>query len=316
MDLDNIIGIVAVVGPEGSCKTSMGLTFDKPLVHFDLDVGGFRRAKWRLPEGTRVVCLQAHENIADIKPGSFDILTKPFPRPVELSRLLGTEATQVSTRIQVQFPRKVTGMHELWQKIVRDFVTVCQWPEVVTIMIDSGTLFWFIDHRGYLQELQQKQLLKWQNDPAHKNQPFDENDYRERLQPIEYAEPNDRMTQIFHTARAFNKNLVLTFYPTDEYGPMPDGKGGYADQKTGKEIMDGFKNTGKLADLVVWTAVKSRLEPSDPTNPNSMKVEKKVPFARIDKAGLDGMGISAVGMEVPATFEGIISLRNLMRGVK
>ena len=42
------IGIVADCGDEGTGKTTMALTFPKPLVHFDIDVVGFRRAAWRL----------------------------------------------------------------------------------------------------------------------------------------------------------------------------------------------------------------------------------------------------------------------------
>lgn len=313
MDLNEILGIVAIVGEEGSCKTTMGISWPKKLVHFDIDVGGFKRAAWRIPDTTKVKVLQAYEDIASLPPSDWDVISKPYPKPVELARLLGNEAVQPdrpSSRITVQFPRKVVGMHELWQKIVRDFVAVCQIPEVTSIMLDSATMFWNIDHRSYLQELQQKQLLKWQSDSAHKNTPFDENDYRERLQPIEYAEPNDRMTQIFHTARAFNKNLILTHYPTDVYGPMPDGKGGMADAKTGQVTLDGYKNTGKLVDLVVWTSVKD-VPPAKPG-----EAVTKRPVARITKAGIEGLGINAVGLEVNASFEGIIGLRNLMRGMK
>jgi len=41
---NNLIGIVAICANEGACKTTMALSFPKPLVHFDTDVGGFRRA--------------------------------------------------------------------------------------------------------------------------------------------------------------------------------------------------------------------------------------------------------------------------------
>lgn len=314
VSLDNILGIAAIVGEEGTCKTTMALSWPLKTVHFDLDVGGFKRAGWRLPTKTVIKLLAAHEPISNADPREFDILSKPYPKPVQLGRLLGAESKIVSSRIEVRFPRKVEGMAELWKDIVRDFVAVCQMPEVVTIILDSATMFWNIDHRGYLQELQEKQLLKWQSDSSHRGATFDENDYRERLQPIEYGEPNDRMTQVFHTARAFNKNLVLTHYPTDVYGPMPDGKGGMADAKTGQVTLDGYKNTGKLVDLVVWTSIKTHLVPDDITKPLGTKHEEKYPVAKITKAGIEGMGITAVGMEVPASFEGIINLRNMMRG--
>jgi len=39
MGLDDYLGIVAVCGDEGTGKTTMALTFPKPLRHFDVDVG-------------------------------------------------------------------------------------------------------------------------------------------------------------------------------------------------------------------------------------------------------------------------------------
>ncbi|KKL50881.1 hypothetical protein LCGC14_2301050 [marine sediment metagenome] len=282
MGLDNYLGISAMCGDEGTGKTTMALTFPKPIRHFDVDVGGFRRAIWRLTaEGVE---------------------SKSYPRPIQVDKLMGTQGTP-STRLVI--PKKVEGMKELWQDIVTDFVAACQDAAVSTIVIDSATLLWNICHQSHLQELQERQLIRWRNDPQTKNRQFDENDYRERLQPMEYGPANDRMRTILHTARAFQKNLVLTHYPTDEYGPMPDGKGNMVEGKTGKKILDGFKETLKLVDLVVWTSIKETTVAGKTT---------KEPICKITKCGLEGAGLTAVGMETPATYEGIINLVNLLRG--
>lgn len=312
---DNILGITAIVGEEGTCKTTMALSFPRKVFHMDIDVGGFRRAAWRIPEVDRIKTLAADELLSDTNPDDFDIITKPYPRPIQIDKLLGQQTTtSISSRIQISFPRKVEGMIELWQKIVIDFVAACRMPAVNTIIFDSATLLWNINHNSYLQELQQKQLLRWQTDPKTAKLPFDENDYRERLQPIEYGTANDRMRSVFHTARAFNKNLVMTHYPTDVYGSMPDGKGGYVEARTGEKALDGFKETAKLVDIVVWTSVKTRLIPDDPKKLGSKTHEERYPVAKFAKAGVEGMGIRALGMEVPASFEGVINLRNLMKG--
>ena len=158
-------------------------------------------------------------------------------------------------------------------------------------------------HQSHLQELQERQLVQWRN--RNPKVPFDENEYRERLQPIEYGPANDKMRTILHTARSFQKNLVLTHYPTDEYGAIPDGKGNVVEGKTGNKIMDGFKETLKLSDLVVWLSVKEKSEKG---------VKTRMPIARIAKCGLEGMGLDAVGLEIPATYEGIINLQRMMRG--
>lgn len=280
MGLDDYLGIVAVCGDEGTGKTTMACTFPKPLRHFDVDVGGYRRAAWRL----------------DVE----GIESKGYPKPIQIDKLMGTVGTP-STRVSI--PKKVEGMKELWQQIVTDFVAACMDAEVKTVVIDSATLLWGICHNSHLQELQERQLAKHKKD--HPNTPFDENEYRERLLPIEYGPANDRMRTILHTARSFSKNLVLTHYPTDEYGPMPDGKGGLADAKTGKKVIDGFKETLKLVDLVVWASVRETVNAG---------VTERQPVAKITKCGLEGAGLAAVGLEIPATYEGIVNIVELLKG--
>lgn len=286
--IEDYLGITAICGDEGSGKTTMALSFPKPLRHFDIDVGGYRRAAWRMEmEG---------------------VATKAYPRPIQINKLLGQQKEEASTRIN--FPKKVEGMKELWQTVVTDFVAACQDAEVATIVLDSATLLWTVCHNGVLQETQERQLANFKKNNQHT--PFDENDYRERLQPVEYGPANDRMRQLLHTARSFQKNLVITHYPTDEYGAIPDGKGNMVEGKTGIKIMDGFKETLKLSDLVVWTSIKSQMVLLDPKNPQSQKMEEKYPSAKITKCGIEGMGLSAVGLEIPATYEAFINIKNAM----
>lgn len=279
---EDYIGITAIVGDEGTGKTTMALTFPRPLVHFDIDVGGYRRAAWRLEDTT-------------------DITTKSYPMPIQTSKLMG-QTTDASSRIRV--PKKVEGMKEMWQQIVQDFVDACQNQEVKTLVLDSSTLLWNINHKTELQMIQERQVARQKKEKA--NQPWDDNDYRERLQPIEYGPANDRMRTLLHTARSFQKNLVLVHYPTDEYGAVPDGKGGMGEGKTGKVILDGFKETVKLVDLVVWTRILEQAVQGGG--------KEKYPVAKFAKCGIEHMGLKAVGMEVVASYEAIINLRDMMKG--
>ena len=275
--------IVAVCAEEGAGKTTMALSFPKPLVHLDTDVGGFRRAAWRLPK----------EEIKLIE-------SKSYPKPISVEKLKGQIGTP-TTRIVV--PKKVEGMKELWQQFAQDFVDACMRPEIATLVVDSATALWNICHNSHLQELQERQLAAHMR--LKKNIPFDENEYREKLLPIEYGPANDKMRTVLHTARSFSKNLVLTHYPTDEYGAILQKDGTTVEGRTGKQIMDGFKETVKLSDLVMWLSVKERVE-------GGKKI--KEPVARITKCGLEGMGLDAVGLEIPASYEGIVNLQQLMRG--
>ena len=312
MGLDfEYLGITAIVGEEGTCKSTMALSFPTPIFHLDIDVGGFSRAAWRLKKenpNIRIQRFEPDEDVTKTNFGEFDIITKSYPKPVQLNKLLGQMMEKTASTRKLNVPKKVEGMKELWQNIITDFVYACQQP-IATVILDSATMFWTIDHSARLQELQEIQEYRWKTDSRTAKLPWDENEYRERLQPIEYGQPNDRMTTVLHTSRSFRKNLVLTHYPTDEYGQIADGKGGLTDGKTGVKIIDGFKNTGKLVDLIVWTSVK---ETSRVTK--GVTTKEKQPIARIAKCGIEGMGLDAVGKEINASFEAIISLRNMMRG--
>jgi len=280
---EEFIGITAICGEEGTCKTTMAISFPKPLVHFDTDVGGYRRAAWRLSK----------EELAQIT-------SKSYPKPISVEKLKGQIGTP-STRIIV--PKKMEGMKELWQQFAQDFVDACMDEKIATIVVDSATQLWIICHGSHLQELQERQLS--QHLRAHKGVPFDENDYREKLQQYEYGPANDKMRTVLHTARSFSKNLVLTHYPTDEYGVIPDAKGNMVEGKTGVKVLDGFKETVKLSDLVMWLSVKEERKEGKTI---------KTPTAKITKCGLEGMGLDAVGLEIPASYEGVMNLQRLMRG--
>ena len=294
--IDSEYWLIALCGEEGTCKTTMSLTFPKPLSHLDIDVGGYRRAAWRLDTS--------------------DIETHSFPKPLtdaDIAKMKGiTNPNPKASTRTLGVPKRVEGMVELWQSTIDQIVKDALNPKLRSIVIDSATMHYKVGCDAYLQELQEKQLLKYKKE--HPNIPFDPNDFREKLQPIEYGFVYDRLQRIYHTCRSYKKNLILIHYPTDEYGPMPDGRGNIVNDKTGKIIMDGYKDTAKFADAVMWLSVRSRMVLSDPSNPKSTKVEEKYPVAKFTKCGIVGMGMKAVGMEVAATYEGIVNLKNLMLG--
>lgn len=296
MGLDDYLGITAIVGDEGTGKTTMALTYPKPIFHMDIDLGGFRRAAWRLEDLRTKVC-SVDEDISQIDWSQYDLVTKSYPRPIQMNKLLGQTFEQTSTRATVQVPKRVEGMKELWQQIVTDFVAVCQSP-ARTINPDSATMLWTIDHQSTLQEAQERQMAQGIM-PEHDK-------FRERLQRFEYGTANDRMRTLFHTARTFSKELVLTHYPADVYGPIPDGRGGMTEGKTGQLKADGFGETVKMSDAVLWVRIAEQtLQPG---------VVNRYPVAKFTKCGIEGMGLKAVGIEIMASYEAIINLRNMMRG--
>ncbi|MCK9597452.1 MAG: ATP-binding protein [Sphaerochaeta sp.] len=300
--------IASIWGVEGSGKSSVALTWPSPLFHLDLDLGGFERAIWRIEDifraekkELRILRCEPDEDISKIKWEEYDIISKPYLAPLQLEKLMGVQKQGASVR----FPRQVIGYKQLWQSIVIDFVAVCQSPRVRTIVTDSATQLWTVCHTSLLQEKQEIQIAKGVKP--------DSNDFRERLQAIEF--PNDRMRELIYTARSAGKHLIMTHYPKDVYANKVGDKGveSYA---TGEQTPDGFKHTVQLDDIVIrtYTELDNRKELA----PGVINADyrKPRPFAKIDlKCGLSGMGMTAVGLELPEpSYQGLMQLQSLLRG--
>lgn len=293
--------IVSLWGVEGCGKSSLALSFPRPLFHLDLDLGGFERAAWRLEsEDIAIKRLQANESIERVVWTKVELASKPYVAPLQKEKLLGIQKNGVSVR----FPRQVVNVKELWQEIVTDIVNICSIPLIKTIVVDSATQLWSICHQGLLQEKQEVQLSQGVKAESDK--------FREKLMPIEF--PNSRMRDLIYTVRSFGKNLVMTHYPKDVYAEKLVGEK-VESYKTGEVELDGFKHTVALDDLVLWcyTEVDRRKEVAKKPNPD---YNKFVPRAKISlKCGLRGLGMKAVGVELPEpSYAGLMELQKMLTG--
>lgn len=295
--------IISLWGIEGSGKSTLGLTFPKPLFHQELDIGGFERSIWYIEQKylkkLRVLRLEDKADVSKIDWSKWDIVSKPYITPVQLEKLKGLAG------ITVKLPKQVMGIKEVWQEIIVDTVTVSQQSLVKTIMSDSATQLWWIAHTGFLQEKQEMQIAQGIK--------IESKEFREKLQPVEF--PNNRMRELIYAVKSFGKHLVMTHYPKDVYANKLTEKGieSYA---TGEVEPDGFKHTVTLDDIVLWCYAeidKRREIAKGVENPD---YNKPVPRAKISlKCGLSGMGMKAVGLELPEpSYEGLMELQTMMRG--
>jgi len=208
-------------GEDKSGKSSLALTFPKPIQHLEFDLGGYDRAKWRFKKDTD---------------GGF-VTTKPFVVPMQ-----GT-----IDEVTIKQSKIVTGVKELWYEFLVEYLRFLK-SEMVTGVIDTGTLLWETICTAYLQEKQEIQL-----DP-NGNLLRSESRLRVSLLPIEYREPNIRMRGLIYQAKAHGKNLVLTHHSRDEYKPMTDFKTGeIKDSRTGERERSGFSSLGDSTDLMLHT---------------------------------------------------------------
>lgn len=118
-----------ISGETKTGKTTLGLTFPKPLRHFDLDVGGFRRAKHRFQ--------------ADIDSGQ--VVSKSYFAPQQA----------VIGRLDVGPSKLLVGMKELWYKMLKDYLEALKDEDVATIMFDSWAQVWELCRSAFLQEKQE-----------------------------------------------------------------------------------------------------------------------------------------------------------------
>lgn len=260
--------ILGLYGDDKTGKSTLALTFPKPLVHFEFDLGGFDRAESRFKE--------------EVASGA--IRSIPLMMPMQIQLVKDNKGN-----VEARPSKLVVGMKELWYRFLGEYAQLAQKPDIATIAIDTATICWEICRLGFLQEKQEAQL-----DQSGRLLPGQV--LRERLLPIEYAEPNARMRSIYYAAKAYNKHLVLCHHSRDEYKPQRTDKG-IEDMRTGQRELAGWQSIGDMADVIVKTYLKG--------NP-------QVPQCRVELCGLH---LPAVGMEFQEpSYEKINSAIAMMRG--
>jgi len=212
-------------GEDKSGKSSLALTFPKPIQHFEFDLGGYDRAIWRFKK----------DKDSDV------ITTKSFVMPIQGN----------VDEVTIKPSKIITGVKELWYQFLVEYLKFLK-DDIVTGIMDTGTLLWEMICTAYLQEKQEIQL-----DP-NGNLLRSESRLRVSLLPIEYREPNIRMRGLIYQAKAHGKHLILAHHSRDEYKPMTDFKTGeIKDARTGARERSGFSSLGDSTDLMLHTYKKN-----------------------------------------------------------
>jgi len=242
--------IFGLWGEDKTCKTTLALTFPKPLVFMEFDIGGFDRAIYRFQEelDKELTCYE------------------PYPMPMTFGTLDPAHLAIKPTKI-------IIGMKELFYKWAASYLKHLNDPKIKTIVIDTATLMYSINCDCYLQELQEKQLPLRTDGKGS-----DGKTLRSQLLQIEYREPNNRMRGILYNAKSHGKNLVMVHHARDEYKPMPQKDGSLASAATGKRVRSGFTTLGDSADVIVHTFIKE-----EPVMDKGKQIGvKATPFCSVD----------------------------------
>lgn len=263
-------------GEDKTAKTTLALTAPKPLRHIEFDIGGFARAAGRFN--------------GDIQSGA--IKTEKYILP------LAALATQVPDKdtITLKQSKLIIGMKELWyEKFLVDYYNLLNDESTATVVIDTSTVLWEVCRLGYLQEKQEAQLVNGVLPHGEK--------LRERLAPIEHAEPNTRMRHLLYLAQALDKNLVLTHHSRSEYKDVLTSDGKIEAMTTGNIERAGWAHLGDIADILVHTYLKNHGTPKEP---------KWIPWCRVD---LCGICLEMQGQEVQEpTWDKLINMAKMLKG--
>ncbi len=125
--------VVKIQGEVGVGKSTLALTFPKPLRHLDTDVGGFERAAWRFED--------------EMKSGSIRSTSYHVPQQSIKDKLMGNKQAN-----------RIVGMKELWYRMLGDYVVASEDKSVSTVVWDSWTRVWNLCTSAFLEEKQEKDV--------------------------------------------------------------------------------------------------------------------------------------------------------------
>ena len=285
---------LGVYGDIKTCKTSFGLSFPKPLVHFDLDLS-FERATPTLDPNLKIHIVEPSENLSSTHLSTNDIIVIRYKLPLKLESVGG----------------KLQGFLDLWEtKLVPNILEVYNTDRISTVQFDTGTILWSIVHQAHLERVQKKR----------------EESTRQQLLQIEYARPNSDMSEIFGGAKYRGKNLISLHHTGPKFGTGPVHlSSGKTEIRTGVQIGEtwsGFNQMGRLVDIVG----RNRLErlcndcnqywpvdsASDGPHTGHKIGDTETPVFTVENCGLT-LKMNNMKLANPS-FDTLLSLVNVMRG--
>jgi len=249
--------ILTTWGPEKTGKSSVGLSMPTPIWCADFDLG--------------------LDGALERYPG-LEYESSKFPLPIELSLGVG----------------QIKLVKELWEQFISEFVAVLEDKKKYhgapydSIFVDTATQMQRTVRRALLQMKQEIQLEKWDKGLRKAGE-----ELRTSLLQIEYGEPNSKMQAIIYAPKQYQKHMCLSHYETEEYkDQLVNGE--IKSMATGKMVLEGFKDTVGLSDLVILTSKKDGFYGT-------------ITHSRLH-AGLEGMRLK------DPTYGGVMEALGMLRG--
>ena len=206
---------IGLYGEIKTAKTTLGLLFPKPIMHFDLDLG-IDRAIHRFIKFSLLEVPANQPLPVEALNGHYEIVTKPYYIPIRLPQM------------------PVAGVVGLWeQQFLVDYFLAVNSPHIKTIIIDTGTKLWNMAKEAQLERAQRS------------------NPNRHNLIQIEYTLPNQEIRAVLGAARQTGKNLYIPHHIGGKYEPQPNPQTGRMESTQVGFTWDGWSHLGAAMDLVL-----------------------------------------------------------------
>lgn len=238
--------VIAIRGPYDTAKSTLGLTLPGKKLIIDLEYGA-GRAVWRFPEESYIIW-QMPEHL------------RPAP---SVDGLVDRALAEI-----VHIPgERLRGYREALGEIVAVYFKALRATDIDVIIFDTAKELWITVHKAHLQRLHDEQLAaaKSKSPGVSVDELERLTDFRKRLQPIEYGDPNSQMKKIIDLAHQWHKTLVLVNHERDVYASVIIN-GQMVEKPTGEKELDGYSHTMDLADWVIATS-RVDIKPEGPDVP-------------------------------------------------
>jgi len=215
--------ILSIKGENNTGKTALGLSAPKPLVFFDCDPGGYKRALVTVPEEDKKL-----------------ITHHLYPAPKEMLKM----------QLGVALPNdRVRGMKELWYRLVDDYFNAIEDDDVRTLQIDTFSQLHPNTIEAVLQEKQEGKEVGGKLPPNK--------EYPESLGTYDHKWVNQRLRALIEAAFNADKHLILVHHMEAVWGKILNEKGALIDGVIGRDAK-GWKKVGMAAIDLAGIAVEMK----------------------------------------------------------
>lgn len=210
--------IFLAFGPRGTTKTTWALDEEIPSDYYELELGGYRRARARI---------EAHKR---------DVRVHPFRVPLTNLEEEGQIASGGKAGVGAGGTYyELKGWREVWHQFLQEYMKNLKSDGNAKQVIDTGTKMWLIIRQAFQQQLQEatgKQEVA--------------------MDQLKYTDPNARMEQVMAAPEHFGKDLILICHEDTVWGTSQVKADGFRGMEDAADVSLRFRIEDKKPVANIW----------------------------------------------------------------